>query len=157
LNKRRTGPFDFEARVLVLRVVPGLSARAIRGGVKGNNEAKQLALELLITENAVRVEKSGSSNRHYSVQPFRLTRAQANTCDQDHGYTDEQKAFNNGEMNQLGNVVGMPGYKDCKKPAEIAANSPALAVPAEAIKKFFKAGVPDAAAVRVRIESIRSP
>ena len=31
-----------------------------------------------------------------STQPFRLSRAQAVTCDQDHSYTDEQKSFNSG-------------------------------------------------------------
>jgi hypothetical protein len=31
-----------------------------------------------------------------SVQPFRLSSAQAATCDQDHNYKDEQKAFNAG-------------------------------------------------------------
>src|SRR6202790_3606083 len=33
-----------------------------------------------------------------STQPFRLSRAQAVTCDQDHSYTDEQKSFNSGLM-----------------------------------------------------------
>jgi phospholipase C len=36
-----------------------------------------------------------------SVQPFRYARTQALTCDQDHGYTDEQKAFNNGKMDMF--------------------------------------------------------
>jgi phospholipase C len=35
---------------------------------------------------------AGASN------PFRLDRSQAVTADQDHGYTDEQKAFDNGLM-----------------------------------------------------------
>ncbi|MBW4042866.1 MAG: phospholipase, partial [Acidobacteria bacterium] len=33
--------------------------------------------------------------------PQRLTRAQAATCDQDHGYTSEQKAFDGGAMDQF--------------------------------------------------------
>ncbi len=41
-----------------------------------------------------------------SAQPFRLTRAQAVTCDQDHNYTDEQKAFNGGLMNKFVEDVG---------------------------------------------------
>src|SRR5215813_5531870 len=41
-----------------------------------------------------------------SAQPFRLTRAQAVTCDQDHNYPDEQKAFNNGLMNKFVEAVG---------------------------------------------------
>src|ERR1700732_4542554 len=36
-----------------------------------------------------------------AAQPFRLSRAQAVTCDQDHNYADEQKAFNAGLMNKF--------------------------------------------------------
>jgi phospholipase C len=42
-----------------------------------------------------------------SVQPFRLSRAQAVTCDQDHNYPDEQKAFNSGLMNLFVETVGV--------------------------------------------------
>ncbi len=41
-----------------------------------------------------------------STQPFRLTRAQAVTCDQDHNYPDEQKAYNGGLMNKFVESVG---------------------------------------------------
>ncbi len=41
-----------------------------------------------------------------STQPFRLTRAQSVTCDQDHNYADEQKAFNAGLMNKFVESVG---------------------------------------------------
>jgi len=41
-----------------------------------------------------------------STQPFRLSRAQAVTCDQDHSYTDEQKSFNLGLMNLFRETVG---------------------------------------------------
>src|SRR5580700_1341462 len=41
-----------------------------------------------------------------STQPFRLTRAQSVTCDQDHNYPDEQKAFNGGLMNKFVESVG---------------------------------------------------
>jgi phospholipase C len=41
-----------------------------------------------------------------STQPFRLTRAQAVTCDQDHNYGDEQKAFHAGLMDQFVQEVG---------------------------------------------------
>jgi phospholipase C len=49
-----------------------------------------------------------------SVQPFRLSHAQAATCDQDHGYTDEQRAFNAGAMNKFPETVGVgaPGCLD---------------------------------------------
>src|SRR5258706_4971120 len=36
------------------------------------------------------------TNNPNAAKPFRLTRAQAVTCDQDHNYADEQKAFNGG-------------------------------------------------------------
>jgi phospholipase C len=41
-----------------------------------------------------------------STAPFRLSRAQAVTCDQDHTYGDEQKAFNGGLMNKFVESVG---------------------------------------------------
>ncbi len=41
-----------------------------------------------------------------STQPFRLTRAQSVTCDQDHNYPDEQKAYNGGLMNKFVESVG---------------------------------------------------
>jgi phospholipase C len=44
-----------------------------------------------------------------TAQPFRLGPAQAATCDQDHGYTDEQKAFNAGLMNKFPDTVGVQG------------------------------------------------
>ena len=41
-----------------------------------------------------------------STQPFRLSRAQAVTCDQDHGYGDEQKAFHMGLMDKFVESTG---------------------------------------------------
>ena len=53
------------------------------------------------------------------VNPFRFDRSQAATCDQDHDYTDEQKAFNNGIMDQfvqtVGTGPGTDGILTCKK------------------------------------------
>jgi phospholipase C len=45
-------------------------------------------------------------NNPNSVQPFRLRRDQAQTCDQDHTYTDEQKAFDSGLMDKFVETVG---------------------------------------------------
>ena len=42
-----------------------------------------------------------------SQQPFRLSRSQAVTCDQDHSYADEQKAYNSGLMNLFKETVGV--------------------------------------------------
>ena len=41
-----------------------------------------------------------------SIQPFRLDRSQAVTCDQDHNYGDEQKAFDRGLMDKFPESVG---------------------------------------------------
>jgi phospholipase C len=40
-------------------------------------------------------------NNPNSAQPARIARANALTCDQNHGYADEQKAFNSGLMNKF--------------------------------------------------------
>ena len=45
-------------------------------------------------------------NNPNSVQPFRLGRDQAQTCDQDHTYTDEQKAADSGLMDKFVETVG---------------------------------------------------
>src|SRR6202040_518435 len=46
------------------------------------------------------------TNNPNSVQPFRLTRAQAVTCDQDHNYGDEQKSYDSGLMDKFVEAVG---------------------------------------------------
>ena len=52
------------------------------------------------------------TNNPNAAQPFRLTRAQQVTCDQDHNYADEQKAFNGGLMNKFVESVGV-GSSSC--------------------------------------------
>jgi len=46
------------------------------------------------------------TNNPNSAQPFRLTRAQAVTCDQGHGYTAEQKAYNSGALDKFVEFTG---------------------------------------------------
>jgi phospholipase C len=41
-----------------------------------------------------------------SAQPFRLSSSQSETCDQDHNYPDEQKAFDHGLMDKFVETVG---------------------------------------------------
>ena len=41
------------------------------------------------------------SHNPNSVQPFRLSRADAIVCDQSHSYTNEQKAVDHGLMDQF--------------------------------------------------------
>jgi phospholipase C len=48
-------------------------------------------------------------NNPNSTQPFRLDRSQAETCDQDHVYTDEQRAFDGGLMDKFPEFVGRAG------------------------------------------------
>ena len=45
-------------------------------------------------------------NNPNSAQPFRLGRDQTQTCDQDHTYTDEQRAANSGLMDKFVETVG---------------------------------------------------
>lgn len=49
----------------------------------------------LLTKNP---NAGNADNGDGAINPFRLTRAQAATADQDHGYTSEQRAFNGGKM-----------------------------------------------------------
>jgi phospholipase C len=44
-----------------------------------------------------------------STQPFRLGAAQAVTCDQGHGYQQEQQSYNAGAMNRFPETVGVGG------------------------------------------------
>ncbi|MGW0229449.1 phospholipase C [Actinopolymorpha singaporensis] len=48
-------------------------------------------------------------NNPNSAQPFRLDRTQAQTCDQDHSYTDEQKATDSGLMDKFVETIGRGG------------------------------------------------
>jgi phospholipase C len=47
------------------------------------------------------------ANNPNAAAPFRLTRAQAVTCDQDHNYGDEQKAFDGGLMDKFVSALGV--------------------------------------------------
>ena len=46
-------------------------------------------------------------NNPNSVQPFRLDRSQAVTCDQNHGYSAEQTAYDSGLMDKFPEVLGV--------------------------------------------------
>jgi phospholipase C len=47
------------------------------------------------------------TNNPNSTQPFRLSRSQAVTCDQDHNYADEQKSLDAGLMDKFVEAVGV--------------------------------------------------
>ena len=50
---------------------------------------------VLLTNNP---NANNPANGSSASNPFRLDRSQASTCDQDHSYGDEQKAFDQGQM-----------------------------------------------------------
>jgi len=55
----------------VIAANPGWNIRALRAAVTGKNDAKDLALQLLVSEDFVKVEPGDRGARlHYSVRPF---------------------------------------------------------------------------------------
>jgi len=61
---------------------------------------------VLLTDNPNLRNASNGSN---AINPFRLDRSQAPTCDQDHNYGDEQKAYDKGLMDFFPGSVGSAG------------------------------------------------
>ena len=76
-EERGEQPAAFRPTVLMERVSraleaePGLSRRALRAAVKGRNDAKELALDLLVAEGFAERRTEGQAVRHYSTRPFR--------------------------------------------------------------------------------------
>jgi hypothetical protein len=64
----------------VIETEPGLNRRALRAAVKGNHEAKDLALELLAAEGYVERRQEGQAVRHHSTRPFRADDDQPDTA-----------------------------------------------------------------------------
>src|SRR5205814_883574 len=58
---------------------------------------------VLLTDNP---NARNPANAPTAINPFRLDRSQAPTCDQDHSYGDEQKAFDQGLMDLFPGSVG---------------------------------------------------
>jgi phospholipase C len=58
---------------------------------------------VLLTNNP---NHNNPANGADAINPFRLDRSQASTCDQDHTYGDEQKAFDGGVMDFFPGAVG---------------------------------------------------
>ena len=65
---------------------------------------------VLLTDNP---NANNSGNGANAINPFRFDRSQASTCDQDHNYGDEQKAFNQGLMNMFPGSVGEGAGEFC--------------------------------------------
>ncbi|HEX3840812.1 MAG TPA: AAA family ATPase [Acidimicrobiales bacterium] len=61
---------------------PGLTTRALRAAVKGKNDAKDLALELLVNEGYVDIEFGPNrAKKHVPLKPFRLIEGGGNDAD----------------------------------------------------------------------------
>jgi phospholipase C len=56
-----------------------------------------------------------SVNGEDATNPFRLSRAQAATADEDHDYTAEQRAFHSGLMDSFPRYTGIPGSPKVRK------------------------------------------
>ena len=65
---------------------------------------------VLLTDNP---NANNPGNGTNAINPFRLDRSQASTCDQDHSYGDEQKAFDQGLMDMFPGSVGAGGSSFC--------------------------------------------
>jgi phospholipase C len=65
---------------------------------------------VLLTDNP---NANNPGNAPNAINPFRLDRSQASTCDQDHNYGDEQKAFDQGLMDMFPGSVGAGGSTFC--------------------------------------------
>jgi phospholipase C len=65
---------------------------------------------VLLTDNP---NANNPGNAPNAINPFRLDRSQASTCDQDHNYGDEQKAFDQGLMDMFPGSVGAGGGSFC--------------------------------------------
>src|SRR5262249_12926160 len=65
---------------------------------------------VLLTANP---NAANPANLAAAINPFRLGRSQASTCDQDHNYGDEQAAFDQGLMDMFPATVGVGGSSFC--------------------------------------------
>jgi phospholipase C len=65
---------------------------------------------VLLTHNPNATNPANGSD---AINPFRLGRLQASTCDQDHNYGDEQKAFDQGLMDLFPATVGVGSSSFC--------------------------------------------
>jgi phospholipase C len=65
---------------------------------------------VLLTDNP---NANNPANGTNAINPFRLSRAQAPTCDQNHNYGPEQQAFDQGLMDLFPDTVGQGGSNFC--------------------------------------------
>ena len=93
---------------------PGEPFFEARGGTPSVNGlgilVKGIPQGVLLTDNPNANNPADGAN---AINPFRLDRSQASTCDQDHAYGDEQKAFDEGLMDLFPASVGAGGGTFC--------------------------------------------
>src|ERR1700761_10340 len=63
-------------------------------------------------------------NQAFATNPFRLGPAQAATADQNHGYTQEQRAFHAGLMDSFPRFTGLPATPGEKFPPSSMTGAP---------------------------------
>jgi hypothetical protein len=71
-NRRPSAPMERLSRAIESK--PGMGVKEVRAAVRGNNEAKTLALLILVEEHYVRVEEDGLVKRHFSGRPYRASK-----------------------------------------------------------------------------------
>ena len=86
---------------------PGLTRNAIRSTVKGRATYVDLALELLVSEGFVRVERDGQANRHHHLKPYH----------EEPGPTESQPSPGPGSGNR---VPGSPALKGTRDPVPLS-------------------------------------
>ena len=88
----------------------GLSVSSTPSGWPSTSVPSPLTDGVLLTDNP---NARNPANAPFATNPFRLDRSQAPTCDQDHTYGDEQKAFDQGLMDMFPGSVGSGGSSFC--------------------------------------------
>jgi phospholipase C len=90
---------------------PRFRAREATPGVNGlGSLTNGMPSGVLLTDNP---NANNPANAPFAINPFRLDRAQAPTCDQGHAYGPEQSAANQGLMNAFPATVGAGGSSFC--------------------------------------------
>jgi hypothetical protein len=76
-GEARTGSFRpttlMERVSRAIEAAPGLTKRALRQAVKGKDSAKDLALEILISEGHIDARRDSQATRHHSLKPYRAS------------------------------------------------------------------------------------
>jgi phospholipase C len=99
-----------------------------------NNNFAAIASPTLLTANPNSITIDGGTS---AANPFRLASAQANTSDQGHGYTAEQKAYDNGHMDLFPQNTGRGESQTLLS----GTSAPAIAGTTAAVMAYFDGNV----------------